>query len=300
MATILGSIYSWKFEDLARSPLLSQSRLKVFQPWMYLSSVTRLHEHRLRYQTLQPHAQKCATHNPRRTKVLCFLPDQFSEKTGRINTPSPLANISSKTHSSPQIRCFHAKHQADPLFLLHDTVGHAGPKKRVTPQRCRNAAARGPKIFRMGRLASCCGLFSERRSHSLTCKNPLWSSKKRPFIPSPPPLITDLFACARHDSPPRRLCAIFTSPASLRTKAKEATDPIWPFKVYHIVKTISKPDEPILDYLHHGPKRGFVCEELLVVPTDTELPPLHRWYSIGSVWMPSWQDPSFVVVGVQR
>ena len=67
-----------------------------------------------------------------------------------------------------------------------------------------------------------------------------------------------------------------TSPASLRTKAKEATDPIWPFKVYHIVKTISKPDEPILDYLYHGPKRGFVCEELLVVPTDTELPPLHR------------------------
>ena len=187
------------------------------------------------------------------------------------------------------------------LFFFYTTLwGMVGPKKRVTPQRCRNAAARGPKIFRMGRLASCCGLFSERRSHSLTCKNPLRSSKKRPFIPSPPPLITDLFACARHDSPPRRLCAIFTSPASLRTKAKEATDPIWPFKVYHIVKTISKPDEPILDYLHHGPKRGFVCEELLVVPTDTELPPLHRWYSIGSVWMPSWQDLLFVVVGVQR
>ena len=129
MATILGSIYSWKFEDLARSPLLSQTRLKVFQPWMYLSSVTRLHEHRLRYQTLQPHAQKCATHSPRRTKVLCFLPDRFSEKPGRVNTPSPLANISSKTHSSPQIRCFHAKHQADPLFLLHDTVGHGGAEK---------------------------------------------------------------------------------------------------------------------------------------------------------------------------
>ena len=126
MATILGSIYSWKFEDLARSPLLSQTRLK---PWMYLSSVTRLHEHRLRYQTLQPHAQKCATHSPRRTKVLCFLPDRFSEKPGRVNTPSPLANISSKTHSSPQIRCFHAKHQADPLFLLHDTVGHGGAEK---------------------------------------------------------------------------------------------------------------------------------------------------------------------------
>ena len=300
MATILGSIYSWKFEDLARSPLLSQSRLKVFQPWMYLSSVTRLHEHRLRYQTLQPHAQKCATHNPRRTKVLCFLPDQFSEKTGRINTPSPLANISSKTHSSPQIRCFHAKHQADPLFLLHDTVGHGGAEKACDTTTLSKCGCPRAKDLPNGSFGFLLWSLLWTRSHSLTCKNPLRSSKKRPFIPSPPPLITDLFACARHDSPPRRLCAIFTSPASLRTKAKEATHPIWPFKVYHIVKTISKPDEPILDYLHHGPKRGFVCEELLVVPTDTELPPLHRWYSIGSVWMPSWQDPSFVVVGVQR
>ena len=49
------------------------------------------------------------------------------------------------------------------LFFFYTTLwGMVGPKKRVTPQRCRNAAARGPKIFRMGRLASCCGLFSER------------------------------------------------------------------------------------------------------------------------------------------
>ena len=148
---------------------------------------------------------------PGEPKFSAFYQTSSLKKQVELILQALLANISSKTYSSPQIRCFHAKHQADPLFLLHDTVGHAGPKKRVTPQRCRNAAARGPKIFRMGRLASCCGLFSERRSHSLTCKNPLWSSKKRPFIPSPPPLITDLFACARHDSPPRRLCAIFTT-----------------------------------------------------------------------------------------
>ena len=164
------------------------------------SSVTRLHEHRLRYQTLQPHAQKCATHSPRRT-------NQFSEKTGPVNTlelilqalwqiclpkhiPRPKFDV-----STPNIK--------QTLFFFHTTLwGMVGPKQHTntlfrTPQRCRNAAARGPKIFRMGRLASCCGLFSERRSHSLTCKNPLWSSKKRPFIPSRPPLITDLFACAR-------------------------------------------------------------------------------------------------------
>ena len=36
--------------------------------------------------------------------------------------------------------------------------------------------------------------------------------------------------------------------------------------------------QPIVYYLHHGtnspaPKRGFVREELLVVPDDTQLPP---------------------------
>lgn len=158
---------------------------------------------------------------PGESKLLCFLPDQFSEKTGRVNTPSPLQIYLPKHLPRPKFDVS-TPNTKQTLFFFHTTLGGmVGPKKRVTPQRCRNAAARGPKIFRMGRLASCCGLFSERRSHSLTCKNPLRSSKKRPFIPSPPPLNTDLFACARHDSLPRRLCAIFTSPESLRTKAKE-------------------------------------------------------------------------------
>ena len=32
-------------------------------------------------------------------------------------------------------------------------------------------------------------------------------------------------------------------------------------------------NEPVLYYLHDGPKRGFVREELLVVPPDTVFPP---------------------------
>ena len=43
-------------------------------------------------------------------------------------------------------------------------------------------------------------------------------------------------------------------------------------KVYHIEKPITKPNEPILYYLYNGHKRGFVREELLVVPANTELP----------------------------
>ncbi|CAH3025657.1 unnamed protein product, partial [Porites evermanni] len=43
-------------------------------------------------------------------------------------------------------------------------------------------------------------------------------------------------------------------------------------KVFHIEKPIIKPNEPILYYLHNGHKQGFVREELLVVPANTELP----------------------------
>ena len=38
---------------------------------------------------------------------------------------------------------------------------------------------------------------------------------------------------------------------------------------------MTKPDEPVLHYLQgdDAPQRGFVREELLAVPSDTQLPP---------------------------
>ena len=54
---------------------------------------------------------------------------------------------------------------------------------------------------------------------------------------------------------------------------RRATDPLWSLDVYKIGRSVTKPDEPILYYLHDGPARGFVREELLIVPADTQLPP---------------------------
>ena len=54
---------------------------------------------------------------------------------------------------------------------------------------------------------------------------------------------------------------------------RRATDPIWSSKVYNIEKVVTKPKEPVMYYLFDGPKRGFVREELMVVPSDTVLPP---------------------------
>ena len=54
---------------------------------------------------------------------------------------------------------------------------------------------------------------------------------------------------------------------------KRATDPNWSLKVYKIDRSIVKKGEPVLYYLKDGPGRGFVREELMVVPRGTELPP---------------------------
>jgi len=62
-------------------------------------------------------------------------------------------------------------------------------------------------------------------------------------------------------------------PGELERGVKRATDPIWSLKVYSIERSFSKPDQPVLYYLRDGPKRGFVREELLVVPPNTQLPP---------------------------
>ena len=55
---------------------------------------------------------------------------------------------------------------------------------------------------------------------------------------------------------------------------RRATDPIWSLEIYDLIRSVVSSDQPVLYYLSEGaPKRGFVREELLVVPHDTELPP---------------------------
>ena len=56
---------------------------------------------------------------------------------------------------------------------------------------------------------------------------------------------------------------------------RRATDPIWSLNFYEIRQVFkSNNNNPIIYYLHDpAPKRGFVREELLVVPDDTQLPP---------------------------
>ncbi|MCU7879579.1 MAG: DDE-type integrase/transposase/recombinase, partial [Candidatus Thiodiazotropha sp. (ex Lucinoma aequizonata)] len=62
-------------------------------------------------------------------------------------------------------------------------------------------------------------------------------------------------------------------PGELEGGRRRATDPVWSLDVYRLGRSVTKPDEPVLYYLQDGPQRGFVREELLAVPSDTQLPP---------------------------
>ena len=55
---------------------------------------------------------------------------------------------------------------------------------------------------------------------------------------------------------------------------RRATDPIWSIEIYNINRVVISPEQPVLYYLLDGPKRSFVREELQVMPSVTELPPL--------------------------
>jgi len=69
-----------------------------------------------------------------------------------------------------------------------------------------------------------------------------------------------------------QVCYLY-QPGELQGGVKRATDPIWSLKVFGIERSFSKPEQPVLYYLHNGSKRGFVREEQLVVPPNTTLPP---------------------------
>ena len=64
-------------------------------------------------------------------------------------------------------------------------------------------------------------------------------------------------------------------PGELEGGRRRATDPVWSLEVHRLGRSVTKPDEPVLYYLQgdDAPQRGFVREELLAVPPDTQLPP---------------------------
>ena len=64
------------------------------------------------------------------------------------------------------------------------------------------------------------------------------------------------------------VCYLY-QPGELEGGRRRATDPVWSLGVYRRGRSVTKPREPVLYYLQDGPARGFVREELLVIPRDS-------------------------------
>ena len=64
-------------------------------------------------------------------------------------------------------------------------------------------------------------------------------------------------------------------PGELEGGRRRATDPVWSLEVYRMGRSVTKPDETVLYNLqgNYALQRGFSGEELLAVPSDTQLPP---------------------------
>ena len=72
--------------------------------------------------------------------------------------------------------------------------------------------------------------------------------------------------------PPHVKVRYLYQPAELEGGAEKrrSTDPVWSLNTYEVIQSYG--DNPIVYYLN-GPKRGFVRQELMIVPPDTQLPP---------------------------
>ena len=108
----------------------------------------------------------------------------------------------------------------------------------------------------------------------LTGKKPASAIKEKNIVAKPSTPYSRSVGVSEKKLPPLINVRYLYQPGELEGGTKRATDPIWSLKVYQVVKNMTKPNEPVVYYLSDGPKRGFVREELLVVPPNTQLPPM--------------------------
>ncbi|KAL9959408.1 hypothetical protein ACROYT_G032731 [Oculina patagonica] len=108
---------------------------------------------------------------------------------------------------------------------------------------------------------------------SLTGKKPAAAIKEKAVSSKPSSKYTRPVGKKEKKIPSLVNVRFLYQPGELEGGVKRATDPIWSLKVYSIERSVTKPNQPVLYYLHDGPKRGFVREELLVIPPNTQLPP---------------------------
>ena len=106
----------------------------------------------------------------------------------------------------------------------------------------------------------------------LTGKKPAQAIKEKAVSSKPSTPYSRPIGVNEKKLPPRVNVRYLYQSGELEGGGRRATYPIWCLKVYNIERMVTKPDEPVVYYLFDGPKRGFVREELMVVPPYAQLP----------------------------
>ena len=111
----------------------------------------------------------------------------------------------------------------------------------------------------------------------LTGKRPRDAIKQKQVPQNPSSVVPGRLVGLEEVKPPSSVGVCFLyQPGELEGgQRRRATDAIWSLQVYRLGRSVTKPGEPVLYYLQgdNAPQRGFVREELLVVPSDTQQPP---------------------------
>ena len=125
----------------------------------------------------------------------------------------------------------------------------------------------------MARLPSVVGALNGEVNR-LTGKKPSDAIKAKTMAQKPSSVVPDRPVGLKEQRLPSGVGVRYLyQPGELEGGRRRATDPVWSLEVCRLGRSVTKPDEPVLYYLQDGQPRGFVREELLVVPPDTQLPP---------------------------
>ena len=109
----------------------------------------------------------------------------------------------------------------------------------------------------------------------LTVKKPSDAIKAKTLLRKPSSVVPGRPLGLKEQNVPSGVgvCYLY-QPGELEGGRRLATGTVWSLELYRLGHSVTKPDEPVLYFLQGGdaPQRGFVREELLSLPSDTQLP----------------------------
>ena len=104
----------------------------------------------------------------------------------------------------------------------------------------------------------------------LTGKRPSDAIKAKTVVQKPSSVVPDCLVGLKEQRLPSGVGVRYLyQPGELESGRRHGADPVWSLGVYQLGRSVTKPNEPLLYYLQDDPPRGFVREELLVVPPDS-------------------------------